>query len=312
MKDKDRVDSPSFWVVPQAGFCWIEAKEILLGRGHDSGPFLVARFSELCRSYSPFRETGLFKSFAETDPTEEGILLFANKFGNLGEPTFVIPEKLPDFPICASGGLATSPRELLEGVGFSFWNEQIGLMRQCLFLWDAIMRRRMADLRQVVRWRGESVCIVVGNHSRWIASSRHHPERLSQMQRGDLYKPALYYVQEIVNEQLTKREVAPQLLWNRSKLQQFMFPRSLIGALWAQFCAAIDGDREYQTCKECRKWFERGEVRVDAKFCSNACRQRAKRKRRSQARTLATKGFSISIIAKKLNTSSTTVQSWLS
>jgi hypothetical protein len=53
-------------------------------------------------------------------------------------------------------------------------------------------------------------------------------------------------------------------------------------ALWAQFVLAIDGNVNLRACVQCRKWFtlEAGRGRPDKKYCSNACRMRAYRKRK--------------------------------
>jgi len=53
-------------------------------------------------------------------------------------------------------------------------------------------------------------------------------------------------------------------------------------ALWTQLVLEIDGGRNLYTCLQCRKWFrlEAKRGRSDKKYCSNACRMRAYRKRK--------------------------------
>jgi hypothetical protein len=60
-------------------------------------------------------------------------------------------------------------------------------------------------------------------------------------------------------------------------------PGNLLHALWAQFILAIDGNANLSACVQCRKWFtiEAGRGRSDKAYCSNACRMRAYRKRKS-------------------------------
>jgi hypothetical protein len=59
-------------------------------------------------------------------------------------------------------------------------------------------------------------------------------------------------------------------------------PNDLLDALWIQLTLAIDGSQNLQTCAECRAWFtiEAGRDRSDKRYCSNACRMRAYRKRK--------------------------------
>ena len=60
-------------------------------------------------------------------------------------------------------------------------------------------------------------------------------------------------------------------------------PHSLVQALWAQLVLAIDGNLNLGACVQCHKWFtlEAGRGRSDKAYCSNACRMRAYRKRKS-------------------------------
>ncbi len=64
-----------------------------------------------------------------------------------------------------------------------------------------------------------------------------------------------------------------------------LMPKGLIGALWLQAALAITGKADYRQCTDCPTWFalspEQG--RPDKRFCSDACRMRAYRKRRKKA-----------------------------
>ena len=61
-------------------------------------------------------------------------------------------------------------------------------------------------------------------------------------------------------------------------------PKTLLNALWTQLALAINGSQSLRTCVECKKWFaiksDRG--RSDKKYCSDACRMRAYRKRKGK------------------------------
>ena len=62
-------------------------------------------------------------------------------------------------------------------------------------------------------------------------------------------------------------------------------PECLLDFLWLQFASVIVGGARYQHCEECGGWFivAPGEGREDKKFCSDACRMRAYRKRKKSA-----------------------------
>src|SRR5262249_12359445 len=68
-------------------------------RFHEPVPVLLdRRFVSPARSYRPLvDEPNLFLRFAETEPTREGILSFANRYGRLGgKAQFAIQEAGPD------------------------------------------------------------------------------------------------------------------------------------------------------------------------------------------------------------------------
>jgi hypothetical protein len=73
------------WHVPDGGFLWVDATT----RATEGRParVLVEGTSGFiaCRRYDPLTEhPALFRTFAETPPTEEGILAFANRWGGAG------------------------------------------------------------------------------------------------------------------------------------------------------------------------------------------------------------------------------------
>jgi len=61
-------------------------------------------------------------------------------------------------------------------------------------------------------------------------------------------------------------------------------PSHLCDALWIQLAQAIDGSDTIRTCIECKKWFtiKSGQGRSDKEYCSDACKMRAYRKRKTQ------------------------------
>ena len=53
-----------------------------------------------------------------------------------------------------------------------------------------------------------------------------------------------------------------------------ILPRSLIGAMWLQFAQHVSSGLKVKICSQCANWFEVGgdARRIDAQFCSDACR----------------------------------------
>lgn len=92
------------------------------------------------------------------------------------------------------------------------------------------------------------------------------------------------------------RLVFPQLSWDpgNRRVNFEHVPVNLISALWFQFARAVVGAKSYETCPApgCGKWFETGTRpggRSTKKFCSDTCRARASRVRRSVESTRKTK-----------------------
>src|ERR1700752_1553495 len=88
------------WTVPQDGYEWIDAHEAYMpprwGKGWAPAErWLVLRGEARhhgIRRYDPLQEeTSLFRRFADTPPTEEGILQFTRQYGRLGVGTLVLP-----------------------------------------------------------------------------------------------------------------------------------------------------------------------------------------------------------------------------
>jgi hypothetical protein len=85
---------------------------------------------------------------------------------------------------------------------------------------------------------------------------------------------------------LTVRMSAPRTA--RDRPRKVVTPSSLLSAMWLQLVDAIDQNKDYRRCalKDCpRVWFEvstdQHGVRADAKYCSNACKQKAWRQARA-------------------------------
>lgn len=310
------------WEVPEGGFSWLETKAV--GEEKEAAYLTSGQplgVAGMVTRYTPLKlYTGLFRTLAETSPTKEGILAFANEYGLLGDEQKFVP--------------LTYKGETTMGTGepLSIWFNEIHAMHRALELWDAVNEGNLDLLSQRIAWKTfeDGSGVMYDSHlgldigarikppyvreGMWIAAPDVHPDLLERFRPGDLTAPALYYVQKAVNKRLEGR-ISPRLLWNKKKtrLGLYMAPGSLIGATWLQFAQAIDGRKEYRRCEECRTWFELSPetARTSKLYCSNACRSRAYRKRQAEARRLHEAGKSIEEIAQILDTEIETARGWV-
>jgi hypothetical protein len=147
-----------------------------------------------------------------------------------------------------------------------------------------------------------------------IASSHHHPEWLARFQPGDVFLPALVFVQRRVNERLPQLLV-PQMDHDlrHDRLSVKLVPSNLLGALWLLFMQAMIERRQFRRCQQCSSWFE---IRPPATrstriYCGDTCRIAARRARARMARDMHGQGKSAREIAATLETDVATVKRWI-
>src|SRR5260221_14562980 len=132
------------------------------------------------------------------------------------------------------------------------------------------------------------------------------PMKLSHLRHFDDQDPAmaaLSAIQRVAWNGLPN-QIAVNVIFtgNEPRLQLSLKPLSLLGAIWLQFAAAMEEQRNFEKCKNCGRPFEISRAaltgkRSDAKFCSTRCRVRGYQRRMEQARRLAKSGVSLSKIA---------------
>jgi hypothetical protein len=324
------------WRIPKAGFEW---SNTAAGPGETTARYLVyARPPDLpatspvaVREYEPMAESGLFLQFAETEPTEEGILGFANLSGSLGgrisaKVSYPVPGEL--------GAFGLGPGELLVN-----WKREILGMRHAVELWSMQKSANTEGLSRFIYWMGpkkrgtrkypsRAVAYRGPRITEWPLSfvlyeDDEGPDAklFSGFTPGDLLGPSRVFLDGIVNNKLKEHPASVGLFpeTDRRQLRQGRHstirwvPSSLISCLWLQLARAIEGNRSHRQCEQCRKWFETaGEKREDARFCGNPCRFRAYRGRIKEAQELRTGGVSLREIAQQLGSDVKTVKGWVS
>jgi len=275
------------WTVPKAGFRW-ETGRYFNAESRREDRFLIAADVKgtygLSRAYLPLLSApGLFKIFGtDVEPTEQGVLRFANEYGPLGgrsESTIVVNEN-----------------KMLTGECLMAWRADLITMRRLVELWELIKQRDQSALSKFIRWRGRKMVQYLSHmgdkvdftefpESTVIASQDHRPETFSRFIPGDFVEPANWYLQSAINSRLELEGVYARLLWDRRRehLSVHIVPSCLSACLWLQFAKAVEGDKAYRQCSNCLRWMEVGgskAARKDKKSCSPSCRASANRKKK--------------------------------
>lgn len=317
----DSTDLVEFWChVPEFGFA---ARDLdPSGENENLGSYLIAQPGGSAKAYRPLDESGLFKELAATGVSVEAIESFASRYGLLGgNYTKLIRLPIPD---------QRNAFFDIPGESVADWRTAISELRDTVQFWQALQAGDEAVLRRRIVWRGLEPDAYGGprvahetdsNGSvrAFEIASANHPELLARFEPGELIGPGWYALQRLVNWQLRHHGAFPQLFmsdrpaWRTDPMRMRFVPRSLISAIWIQFAKAIEGNRAFAQCAQCGRWFEvAAEARADAKFCKNACRFKAYRRRQSRARELAADGKSVREIAAELESDVKTVKGWIS
>ncbi|MGC2493278.1 hypothetical protein [Candidatus Binatus sp.] len=284
------------WIRARAGYEWISVnvpqQEFIEGnkrvRPKPESDFLLVEADRVTRSPEyGFYETpaDLFKEFASTEETKEGVKAFADEFGQLGFQKSKGRTSFADDSVSGHdwGG------ELL-----SWWCRAIANMRNAIALWKAIEEARNGDdssLSGFVRWffvgaHPRAGVSIPGRQRTWFGRELQNLKMRAgssdkthgQWTRGDLIRPA----QEFLREELTSRlagSLSIGLDWNEahSGLVRSFRPNSLLALLWLQFADALTGETEFRHCKRkgCGKLIrisgERG-WNTNKETCSDSCK----------------------------------------
>jgi hypothetical protein len=238
--------------------------------------------------YQPLRVrecTGLFRTFAGLAPDPAALLGFANRYGNLGS------------------GWDT----------LGFWKEGIRRLNALVATWDALLAEDWAALR--TRFAKLPPALFQA-----LAQSGTEAKRAG---RSELVNAAVHLLYREVGGRLFgwtfgawSRQQTPPVVWHPDAKQPVLklTPPSLMDAIYLQFARAILGNKSYQTCQACGRWFELapGVNRADRQTCSPYCRVKLYRLRQRRACDLHEQGWTVKRISKELGSTVLTVKKWLS
>lgn len=249
------------WKVNVAGYEWLDGVDGKLRLYPISEPGIGIR------SYAP--EPGTFREFAALNPTREGILDFAKKYGDL-------------FDSWDSSHAPLEGNRTIGGTALDRWKIKIADMRNLLTIWEQIQDKQLVELKKIIVHNGKEVCYVRGRTNITLAREDNRPDVL-------LY--ARCALQLEVNKRLSDTEtptlVVPRVTWTEDYHQQLVFePSNLLAAMWLEFAQATIGAFRLQQCAACHNFFQvgPGAKRGHSDVCGATCRQRKKRARDAKNR----------------------------
>jgi len=258
-------------------------KNLLRAAGPQYGP--------VNKTFPTDKDAALFRNFAGLDPTPNAIVGFANNWGNLFDR--------------------------LAGVPFAEWEYEIRTMRFLLDLWDEVRDgKRSGMVRQHFQQDGSTVSLPFAGS---LANYQPYGEAPPAVSRtvvsttGTPLEVARRFVVIAVNSRLVALggQLSIERVGGVDRLT--IRPKSLLAAMWIQFADAISEQKAYRQCEACGRYMEMSpdENRADRKTCSNACRNRAQRRRQKLARELRASGKSLREIEAATGSDKDTIKKWL-
>ena len=305
----------TFWFIDR-NYRWAQGREEGKWPEIPTGTFLVSPEDLLPADYprpesrdllvGPY--SGLFLELADTEPSPEGILQFARNYGWLGGRA--LTKVILDEP---------SAGEADYGEPYPAWVIEIEAMRAAVQLWEC---RRASD-EAVALSRIQSVQSAMYSYHQYPMAIQ-LPVPVNNLPGivlwGDVYSTSdlsqrVRAILEVVVNGNLRNSSFPQLSAQSTDngLGLSLVPSDLLGAVWCQFALAITKDSDFRRCNECGRWFEVTQkvARSDKQYCSNACRNKAYRKRQAEAKRLDVEGVSTEEIARRLSTDVRTAARWI-
>ena len=353
----------SEWVSPAAGYNWWptmpECGDDLWGpRYVEPGPRTTFLSTGLptdrrhpCWSYQPLQNPALYQNFADTQPTKEGILQFANKHGLLLRDLHYYAPHPDGWPVPdtwdfehtllhpeVDAGKGTRP--FVYGESLYEWQVMILEMRQVIELWDMVRKGKRDTLSSHIRWQRPNEVFYDSHpdlspqifsgfntllnenekeiflHTReWIAAPTLEDwPLLDRIQKGDCIQAAIFYIRRRIRAHLGQ-DILHDILPHPHQPHQSdvgLRPLTLKSALWLQFAYAVAENRNYRRCLECATWFEVAESRHNRFYCeTSACRNKAYRNRKERAKEMHRNGMNTSDIAERVGSTVGTVEKWI-
>jgi hypothetical protein len=302
-----KLDLDFRWHVPKAGYRWEDGEWLPQGAEVIIDSLLVEALDRerARRPYAPLAVSGLFREFADVQPSKEGILAFANKYGALGVGTFF------------TTGSGSQEAQILGRLGETQarWAAEIARMKEAVTLLDLVRARDEAGLARVLRWREARVdgLFPVWPES-WAYEGAGHSVPLTGYAPSNIFAPAIGLVMAWANEKLQGRTTLQLADDEEGRPLLTVRLNTLLTALWVQLAQDVVQPAEYRRCKTCGRWFAVPDDRrkADQVFCQDACKSKDFRQRKARAQQLAAEGKTAKAIAEEVQTDVATVKKWVS
>jgi hypothetical protein len=243
-------------------------------------------------------DAALYRNFARIEPSPESVAEFANRYGNLWTNQY--------------------------GVPFGEWEFEIRTMRWLIDVWDAIDGNGADAIAEHFpldksgcrkRPYADTICRypLYGRRAS-LRSTRPEDAPLSDFGTPETFpRVARQYVLDGLGARLFMLGADFALRQIDHQLRFSIAPRSLIGALWLQFAESIAAQKKYRQCEVCERYMELSPNvnRADRRYCDDACRNRALRRRQKLAREMRESGKSLRDISKGTGSDINTLKQWL-
>jgi hypothetical protein len=279
--------------------------------------------------------SALFRQLALCEETEESIAQFATKFGMLAYGRKVVPAAVGDrqkrFPKLnyirlsdAQGSLTSEATHVakdhwigwklcgaIEADTFDDWIHIIRDLKTLTRLSDALVQQ---DKRSIVKLLNLMLSEENLMYELYIGVGQ--PRLFSRPRDPD--STPLGAARRVLLTEIGKKietgyllDLAPDFKSGAPSLA--LRAPTLRHAIWLQFALAIWENRVYRPCEICGTYFvvSPDVARTDRVLCSQACKQKAHRKRHAQALELARRGLKPAAIAKQVGSGVDTVKRWL-
>ena len=328
-------DIEFWWQVQEGAYVW-SAGPLFDDERHaqDAAPTISCGYVPTpdagpIRRYSPLRDqTGLFRVFAETEPTKDGVLQFVNRFGMLlSAHTHNKPRERR-----SKGGAVLVEVLAPHGEPLSLWQREIAAMRHAVRAWQWLEGNELAKLSRHVRQQHDEAglkAVIFDTHPDLpadvnpplpdlrlvdtVADRQHVVDWLSRFPPGDSALPTKLWLLRLINRRVVGHLDGAFALDAGGKMSLVMLPENLLQAMWLQLGLAVAQHKNYQRCVVCKSWFEvsPGVARRSRHFCSVSCKNKAFRDRKDRARQMRADGKKLREIAEELGTTMTKVKNWI-
>lgn len=230
-----------------------------------AGPFLVEAkpkaFHQVGVTHNPLALTGLHVEFSELR-TNQDIERFSSRYGQLGY----------GFQVQSSSSAFGGASSTLYGESVRFWYHHIGIVRLFRRIWPLISDEREEELVPFVsRQIGVGFTEVAFDRFATPFSQPFGTASKYEIEDEPLSTIGYWTIDEYVNEQIQN---ATCLRMNAGDPNVYIIVSDLLGALYWHLARELAGSTPHiRLCQHCQSLIH--DARVDAKYCSADCRQKA-------------------------------------